>query len=464
MHSFDKINEYVESVCQQIRWQKAHFRVSDELKNHITDGRDNYIKQGIDEYEATEKAILDTGDATAVGTEFDRVHRPKPQWEMFAWVAGFIMLGLFISMFVFSEFGIANRLFWTVIGAVIMIGAYFADFTLVGKYPRLVFVGIALFVIIMSPMIALNPFGVPIWINGIRDRSFMGLILSHAHLQSFALLLPIAFVPIIYIMKGKGYKGIILSQLAYGFLLLISYVTSIALSGFIHFAVIGMGLLLIAVFREWFGIGKARGTLLVVTPFVVIFALLLLQVHASMGGTRLAVLFNPHADPYGIGFTAIQIRQSLSDAVLWGEVYMPVFVSNRLMYSDFVLSTVIFRFGWLAFTAVMCAIIFFTVKIILRCVKQKSDLGFFVSLAVALTLSAQIFMYVIFNVGFLFTHISLPLISPGNFAMLINMGLIGLMLSVFRTGDVVCDKVLLRNDTQKRFIAYDDGKLTINFR
>jgi len=178
----------------------------------------------------------------------------------------------------------------------------------------------------------------------------------------------------------------------------------------------------------------------------------------------LAALFTPYVDPYGTGFTAIQIRQSLSDAVLWGEGYMPAFIPNRIMYSDFVLSTVILRFGWIAFAVVLGAIVFFAVKIILRCAKQKSDLGFFVSLAVAFTLSAQIFMYVIFNLGFLFTHISLPLISSGGFPMLINMGLIGIMLSVFKTGDVVVDKEIMSRDKKSKLATWDDGKLTINFR
>ena len=444
MHSLDKINEYIESVCRQIRWKKAHFRVSDELKNHITDGRDIYINQGMSEKEATEKAISDTGDSTVVGMEFDRVHRPKPQWEMFAWVAGFTMLGLFISMFVFSEFNMANRLLWTAVGVVIMLCAYFTDFTLVGKYPWAVFVGIVLLVILMSPMIALNPFRVTTWINGIRDRSFMGLVFSHNHLQSFVLLLPIAFVAVVYMMKGKGYKGIILSQLVYGFLLLLSAVTSIALSGFIHFAIIGMVLLLVTILRGWFGTHKVRSILLAVVPLMAVFPILMPWVGMHRVNVRLISILNPYADPYGSGFVTIQIRQLLSDAVLWGEGYASEFLPRRMMYSDFILTTVISRFGWIAFAVVMCAIVLFAVKIISRCLKQKSDLGFFVSLAVALTLLVQIFMYVAFNLGFLFTHISLPLISPGNFAMLINMGLIGLMLSVFRSGDVVCDEAVVR--------------------
>ncbi len=77
----------------------------------------------------------------------------------------------------------------------------------------------------------------------------------------------------------------------------------------------------------------------------------------------------------------------------------------------------------------------------------------------------QVFTYVVYNLGFFFiTPISLPLISYGNTAMIINLVLIGFMLSVFRTGDVVRDKKypdILKNNN---FISWSDGKLTFNFK
>ena len=76
----DKIKEYAVLVSQQIRWKKARNRVLEEITDHIVDGRDYYIAQGIDEQLATDKAIVDTGDYMIIGSELNRVHRPKPQW------------------------------------------------------------------------------------------------------------------------------------------------------------------------------------------------------------------------------------------------------------------------------------------------------------------------------------------------------------------------------------------------
>lgn len=58
--------------------------------------------------------------------------------------------------------------------------------------------------------------------------------------------------------------------------------------------------------------------------------------------------------------------------------------------------------------------------------------------------------------------LSLPLFSRGNIALMINLVLIGLMLSVFRNGDIVKDKytsLSFNND----FISWKDKKLIIDF-
>ncbi|MCL2216580.1 MAG: FtsW/RodA/SpoVE family cell cycle protein [Defluviitaleaceae bacterium] len=459
MRSLDRINDYVNLVCRQIRWKKAHNRISEEMLNHITDGRDSYIARGLDEQAATEKAIADTGDAMIVGTEFDRVHRPKPQWSMFAWVAGFLLLGIFISVLVFDGTDISRRLLWTAIGAAVMLGAYFADFTLLGKYPKRVFFGAALTVwavFFFYPWFDIGPITVHL------PRLFESQPLHTT--QVLALILPIAFVPVIYIAKNKKYWGLISSLLAYGLLCLIAF-SAPALSGFVHFAIIGMVLLIIAVLKNWFGVNRAIGILLVFVPYVIILAfMIVVYAQGSWIATRISAVLNPHSDPMGFGFVAIQVRELLNNAVLFGEGAAPVVFPQAWFYSDFILATVINRFGWLAFAIFMGVLLLFMGIVISRCTKQKSGLGFFASIAIALTFFVQIFMYVIFNLGFTITHISLPLISPGNFAMVINMGLIGFMLSVFRTGDAFVDKNVIPSTKQSDIFSWHNGKLTINFK
>ena len=87
----DPIRQYVSDLCQQIRWKKVHGSIQEELEAHIMDTRDHYIYTGMDPHQATRQAIKDTGDATLLGSQLDAIHRPKAQWGMFGWVAGFML-------------------------------------------------------------------------------------------------------------------------------------------------------------------------------------------------------------------------------------------------------------------------------------------------------------------------------------------------------------------------------------
>jgi len=90
MPSLDRIGDYVELVCKQIRWKKAHNRVSKEMTNHIIDVREHYISQGLDEDAATGYAIADTGDAAEIGAQLNKIHRPDPHNAIKVLVALFL--------------------------------------------------------------------------------------------------------------------------------------------------------------------------------------------------------------------------------------------------------------------------------------------------------------------------------------------------------------------------------------
>ena len=92
-------------------------------------------------------------------------------------------------------------------------------------------------------------------------------------------------------------------------------------------------------------------------------------------------------------------------------------------------------------------------------------LGKLVSFAVMLILTLQTISYVATNLGFaLIYSMSLPLVSYGNTATIVNMALIGVMLSTFRTGSLVKDSTLGHQTTRPRRLRWRNGELTISFK
>ena len=399
-----RINEYVDQVCNQIRWKKARPRVAEELTAHITDSRDALIAQGIDENAATAAAIAHTGDAALLGADFDRVHRPRPQWGMLAAMAGFVLLGLLSSVFVHGVDIDGLRIFSIVLGVALMIVAYFVDFTIFGKLRRLLYT--------------------------------CGILILFS-LPSFTLLFPLAFAGFVFVRRDKGLKGIIDCTVIYVLLCIVALAPSFRFTTyFFYVQITGCAIFIAAHVKGWFGAGKITGAI----PIGISSAALAIFGVIQTGTGRMSAAINPALDPLGFGFMGTQVRQMLRGAVLLGQgTATGQFLPPRALHSDLLLTTVIYRFGWIPFAIIICAIAAFIFAGFSRCFKQKSHLGFFVSFAIMVTFTVQTVMYVAYNLGFLFTVISLPFISPGNGMMIMNLLLAGFMLSVFRTGGAARD-------------------------
>ena len=90
--------EYLKTITEQIRCEKAREGIAKELNGHIEDQKETFLKEGMTETEAEEAAVREMGDPVAAGVELDRIHRPKMPWGLIALIgilhaAGFFMPG-----------------------------------------------------------------------------------------------------------------------------------------------------------------------------------------------------------------------------------------------------------------------------------------------------------------------------------------------------------------------------------
>ncbi len=133
--------------------------------------------------------------------------------------------------------------------------------------------------------------------------------------------------------------------------------------------------------------------------------------------------------------------------------------------TDYLLTYLIYCFGWIALLGIIVLFAAFIIRAAMLCQKQKSVLGFLTSTAIVATFSGQFVVYVASNLGFiLFCPLSLPLISYGKLALVTNIFLIGLLLSVFRTGALVRDKAEMATARSNHFIQYDKGRIIIDLK
>ncbi|HEX3037625.1 MAG TPA: permease prefix domain 1-containing protein [Oscillospiraceae bacterium] len=425
MQQPDKISEYLETVRQQIRWKKAQPILLEEIKNHIIDQKEALLAEGLDESTATDQAIAEMGDPVIVGEQLDRVHKPKPDWSLLILTGILLLVGLAFQSLM------ADGTSWTLADQLVNIGfsigiigaAYFIDFTIIGKYPKFIFFALCVIIIMCY------------FFTGRANRGNIIYLL---------LLMPTAFAGIVYSMRNRGYGGLVFCVVTF----LIPAFLSMLVPSYTVFFLLGVSCLTIltgAVLKGWFHVKKTFAMLILYIPIV---AAMLISFFMVMNTNRLKVILNPALDPKGEGFPTIVIQKSLSCSRFIGRglptdlnVYDDVNFIPKFD-NDYLLTYFIYRFGWIVLLGIIALFIVFIIRSILLCKNQKSVLGFLTSLAIIATFAMQCILYIVSNLGFLlFDPLSLPLIFGNGMFLAVNMLLVGLLLSVSRTGAFARDTV-----------------------
>ena len=371
------------------------------------------------------------GDPVEVGTGLDRAYRPRPAWELLALTALLALLGAYLRSSGNGGQspaqiipGVAASL---ILGLGCMVGAYFLDFTLIGKKPLLIFFGTVAAAAL--PRLLSGPGA------GIRSPAY--------YAQYVLLLFPLAYAALLYSLRGKGFLGLGLA-LAGAVVLGGCCLFTARTVEFTVMALPAPVLLFIASAGDWFAVGRRRSLVLSGAGALVWAAVFLWAMgrFAFFGG-RLAVLIDPRSDPQGMGWQILHIREVIAGARLIGPGSAELHGERFLGSAELLLTRLIHYVGWIALIVILAvfgAFLFFGFR---RCFKQQSMMGRLVSAAVLTTLALQVVGYVATNLGFgLFYCLSLPLLSYGNTAIVVNLALVGVMLSVFRTGALARDKPL----------------------
>ena len=149
------MEEYIKKLLEQIRFQKAHKAIEDEIRLHIEDQIKENISGGMDKETAEKKAVEDMGDPVDAGIALDKVHRPKLAWGVVLAAIGVGLIGTMIQFFLANDttmqyFSVQMTsrsvnplngytfLARTVVGIGIMLSVYLLDYTVISKYSNVI--------------------------------------------------------------------------------------------------------------------------------------------------------------------------------------------------------------------------------------------------------------------------------------------------------------------------------------
>ncbi len=427
------IAAYLEAVQGQIRWKRARPLLVRELERHLEDQRDDFLKEGKAPDEAERLAVEDMGDPVTVGTELDRVHRPRPQWGLLGLTIVLAAVGVFLRVlfrrpYFRQDLVLMRALASLGLGTAAMLGMYFFDVSRLVRHARAVYIGTLAMTVLLRAVLY------PTYYNALMSALY-----------------PLVYALWLYSFRGKGWKGFVLVILG-GVPLAVSCEVIPSMSSLSVLLLSGLVVTLYAVGRDWFGAGRWKGLAAALAIPALLLTWLLSQGYLSSLRGRLQIALHPEQDKLGRGFMGFILQAFWQDVLplrQHGSVGAAVHAGVRVRVltsggqemrpidfsHDFLPASMAVAWGWVPLLVLLAALGVLFLWLLVKGLRQSYLPGRLVVLAVTLTLGLQTLFSAALNFGFVLFSASLPLVV-GNLQTVVDMALIGLALSVFR-GDSI---------------------------
>ena len=435
----------------QVRWKKARPGLAAEIRTHLLDQRDACLAQGMDEGAAQGEAVRQMGDPVALGTDLDRVHRPRPQWGLLVFALALAMLGTLLRMRLSANLKFISNddlmldLAGGVLGAVCLAAGYLLDISALGRRAGWVSMG----------FLAIVVFLLLSWDLRVQGVSWQ--------VEFFLYLFPLTLALLLWRLRGQGWPGVLVAMTWAG-LCGISCLLTPSLFALFQVTLSALVLGLFFSCRDWFGIGKKLGMVLVT---VLGLGILFLIVYYGYW-TQFRFDIHPELDPLNQGYYAAAIRTALSGARWLGPAAPSLWFTENgwplvpNIEGDNLLTNLICSWGWLPFLAVVGAFAALFLWMLWKTIRLRQTLGRAVCLGGLTALGVQAVFSLLLNLGVPLFAASFPLVV-GNTGTVLNMFFIGLMLSAFRDGAMPEERPAERLLTVPA-VSWIDGVLTVNFK
>lgn len=425
----ETIRDYLDTVAAQIRWKRARAVAVRELGTHLEDQRNEFQAEGRSPEEAERLAVEEMGDPVAVGTDLDRLHRPKSQWKMLCLLAA--ALGLWLVLRLAERWGVSYWSEYVVsFGGIVLLaaglaaGIYLLDYTLLAK------AALPLAVLLTAAA-------------ALGGRLQFQLGYTHDLGQYIILLLPVAMALAVYGLRSRGTGGLALCCLL-GLLPAVCYLPGSPLRFLwalwgappvLWVSLFGVtGVLAAGVRLGAFGARRRNW-----------------QMVAAYGAAVLVCLAVTYLRPGQLSMRREEMTwawEIVSHAKLAGMVELdPALMGDMRLelrftgYDGYMLA-VLANYGWLGLALIQApaaAILIFGWRKLHR---QASLLGRLLGTAALATLTWQAAAVLIQNlVGLrgLLTCFPYPFLSDGGTALAVDCALLGLLLSIFRGESIARD-------------------------
>lgn len=454
-----QINEFLNSVCEQIKYKPIRNTIAEELKDHIEDKKEELIEMGQNEEEAEKNAVEQMGDAEIIGKELNKVHRPRLDWKLLIILVVLLIFGFVISYIItenehtemmqymkegVSEYITTNYMIKYVcfvgLGFAIGVIIYFCDYERIKNKPLILYI-IATVVIILAFLFGISVNG----INFLRIGNYS--IRSNTIAVPLYILAFIGFLENINeenkltkLFKEKNIK-INANVLKLVVLSLISLLMLRLIPSSSSVIVLAITYLILATKKVVSESENKRKHLLILwgIPIIVGIVVVLFEVLANPYVLdKFISVYNPEEYKKTEGWRALNRKEIIESAQKFGEagnmsdaIYLfDGFGNNEII-------SILAHFGWIPTVTLIIAVLAFSIKLVINSFKIKEKYGSLIILGIGCMFILQSIFNVLMNFNLLFgASFNLPFVTYGCGELVVNMMCLALIFAVYRKKDV----------------------------
>lgn len=414
-----KIDEYINKICSRVRYKQAHNEIKEELLGHLEEKIEDLIADGMDEKEAVEKSLLQMGDAEVIGKQLNESHKAVPEIWIIILTAALSLIGMLTIYFivtngVFSNATIFYRnTIFNILGYCIMAVLYFFNYKVLERYSKCIYTGTTM-VLVFQLITGSTVNGSMRWMN-------LGIISMDIGELSL-LLYVIALSKILKEMDWDNTK-----QALYGFIIaflpLALYMLLRTMMCFVIYLVLFLILMVLIKSKLRYILG-IMGTILVSSVYFIF--------SEPYRVKRFLIFLSPEKDPLGAGYINFQIGKVLKSVGVLGNGFnFPNTVPE--VQNDFVLTYIIYTFGWIGGIAVITLAFAFIVRMFMAARRVKDSFGSLIIQGFMCVFAVKFIWNILMILGFLpIMGVSLPFISYGGTGAVTQMAAVGLILSIYK--------------------------------
>ena len=422
-----KVKQYLDSVCRLVKNKKVHEIIAEELLCHIEEVVEEYIEQGKAEDEAIEQAILQMGSYEDVGKNLNKVHKVAPDWALIVMTATLILVGI-VTLWTMGKHGdytlykrfMSNTIGFSVIGlaiAAIIVKFNYKGLRRFSKY---------IYIVTMAACIVIGP--ISNVVSGARGWIILGPFSFNIYnIAPFFLI--IALAGILEKWNWNNIKSTLLGLVIVIFPAILLMFNKSGASSIIY-TVAAITLMIISGIR-------IKNIMISIASIGVIITLMLISHPYRID--RLLTFMEPSKDPDGAGWIYNQLNKIINSSKLLGNGQEFNFAMLPDVHTDFILTYIIYSFGFIACIALVTLVLGFILRIGFIAKKTKDNYG---KLLVG-GLCALFAVQFIFNILMNFTltpalSIGLPFISYSGSSVVINIISISIITSVCKWRNTPC--------------------------